>query len=391
MQSERDEILHRLWTFTANACGDPVFRRQLRYEPRAAFASTGLNWEDRIPSELPIRHYEVSVMFEEALLFGPLQQVDATAPGWLDSFESKLASVRAKPLLLQHGPESTMSSLASRLRRERMTALLSPYEFIPARDSSKGGYSNLAEGVRPAVAGSGSWRTLVAGWEPERVQLAWLCLLFGWDEFLGYLLGYPECCEKMFARLWPEARKNHQGEVVNLLLRRSSRAWVGSFGWETNFFGRYFGLEVTQHFPCNWNCAATVQLSRRNAKILNTFWPEESKSLERLRAPVLYTEHSGVFLFPANRVEEHDGRAILNFDPSAIVSTEPDGELMKLLAGSNGTLTTEEEKIVIGDNSVAGWLLDFGQQPGEALPAVPAVEMQEKLYEILLPPKRRAS
>ena len=391
MQSERDEILHRLWSITATACADPVFRRQLRYEPRSAFASAGLNWEDRIPSELPIRHYEVSAMFDEAVLFGPLQQVDAAPAGWLDSFESKLAMVRAKPLLLQHGPESAMASLAMRLRRDRMTALLSPYEFSPAGDSSKGGYSNLAEGVRPAVAGSGLWRTLVAGWEPERVQLAWLCLLFGWDEFLGYLLGYPECCAKTFARLWPEARKNHQGEVVNLLLRHSSRAWVGAFGWETNVFGRYFGLEVTQHFPCNWNCEATVQLARRNATILNTFWPEETKSLERLSAPVLYTESSGVFLFPGNRVEEHEGRVTMAFDPSVIISTDANGELMKLLAGSNGTLTVEGEQIVIGDNSVAGWLLDFSQQPGEALRAVPAIEPQEKLYEILLPPRRRAS
>src|SRR5215211_928842 len=117
MQSERDEILHRLWSFTANACADPVFRRQLRYEPRSVFALAGLNWEDRIPSELPIRHYEVSAMFEEASLFGPLQQADAAADRWLDSFESKLAMVRAKPLLLQHGPETAMASLAIRLRR----------------------------------------------------------------------------------------------------------------------------------------------------------------------------------------------------------------------------------------------------------------------------------
>ena len=79
------------------------------------------------------------------------------------------------------------------------------------------------------------------------------------------------------------------------------------------------------------------------------------------------------------------------FDPSVVISTEPDGELTTLLTGSNGTLTVEGEQIGIGDNSVAGWLLDFGHQPGEALPAVPAVEPQEKLYEILLPPKRRAS
>ncbi len=389
MQPERAEILHRLWSFTANACADPVFRRQLRYEARSAFALAGLSWEHRIPPELPIRHYEVSAMFDEALLFGSCE--DAVTDHWPDSFESKLAMVRAKPLLLQHGPETSMAGLAVRLRREGMTALLSPYEFVPACESSKGGYSNLATGVRPAVNGSGLWRTLVAGWEPERVQLAWLCLLFGWDEFLGHLLGYPECCVKTFARLWPEARKIHQGEVVNLLLRHSKRAWIGAFGWETNVFGRYFGLDVTQHFPCDWNCAATVQLARRNLRVLKTFWPEETRVLERLSVPVLYTEQAGVFLFPGSRAEQDNGHTKMAFDPAAIVSTEPDGELMKLFASSSGTLTSEGDRIGIGDTPVAGWLLDFSQQAGEPAPAVPAIEPQEKLYEILLPPQRRAS
>lgn len=389
MQPERAEILHRLWSFTANACADPVFRRQLRYEPRSALALAGLSWEDRVPAELPIRHYEVSAMFDEALLFGSGD--DAITEQWPNSFENRLAMVRAKPLLLQHGPETAMAGLAVRLRREGMTALLSPYEFIPAGESAKGGYSNLATGVRPATAGSDLWRTLVAGWEPERVQLAWLCLLFGWDEFLGYLLGYPECCVKTFSRLWPEARKNHQGEVVNLLLRHSRHAWIGAFSWETNVFGRYFGLEVTQHFPCNWNCAATVQLARRNLRVLKTFWPEETGVLERLRAPVLYTEQSGVFLFPESRAEQNNGRVNMTFDSAAIVSTQPDGDLMKILTSSSGTLTSEDDGIRVGDTSVAAWLLDFSQQPGEPASSVPALEPQEKLYEILLPPKRRAS
>jgi hypothetical protein len=393
MERDRGETLHRLWSFTARACGDPVFRRELRYHPRLAFARAGLGWEAGVPDELPIRHYEVSVEFEEALLFGRPWAEGESCGGWPWGAEGKLALARVKPLVLEHGTEDRMERLAVRLRREGMKALLSPYEFVPASESSKGGYSNLTAGQGPARSGSGRWRSLVAGWEPERVEMAWLCLLFGWDEFLGRLLGYPACCSAAFARAWPEARQNHGGEVANVMLRRLPRAWAGGFGWETNIFGRYLGVEAIQHFPCDLNCAETVRLARRNQKVLAALWPEDAGQLNRLAAPVLYTEQAGVFLFPGASVEETDGGgATMSFEAGSVVSTQPEGELAKSIDACGGRLAADGRRVVVGDSSLDGWLMDFSREPGEPLApeAAPAAQGKERLYEILLPPGRRA-
>jgi hypothetical protein len=356
--STRTEALRRLYAFTQAACGDPVFRRELRYNPQSALSTFHFAWEHDVPDQLPIRHYEISVNFESALLFGPPDGTRNIPRHWQEKTESKLLRTRAKPLLLEHGREEDVACLGAYLRGLGMSAYLSPYEFTPVTESAKAGYSNLSGEQRRALPGSGGWRTLVAGWEGDRVELAWLCLLFGWDEFLGRLLGYPYCCAAAFARLWPEARRSHQGDVAGLMLQASTRAWVGRFGWQANIFGRYRGVEVVQHFPCTWDCPATGRLARRNRKVLETYGTT-SDQFSILASPVLYTARDGVVLFPGAKTDEKDGEATLSFDGAAVFATHPAGNVAKQLAASNGRISTRGAVIDAAGDSIQGWLIDF--------------------------------
>ena len=386
-RGERRAILQRLWSFTSAACSDPVFRRELRYSPLSAFARYGLGWEDDLPTRLPIRHCEICVDFQEAVLFGEDSAFPASSWEW-PNCEGKLLLAGAKPMVLEHGPEREMAVLARNLSRQGIIALLSPYEFLPEGDRAKGGYSNLATNQRPAQPGSGAWRSLVGGRESERVQIAWLCLLFGWDEFLGRLLGYPHCCATAFALLWPEARKQQKGEICNVMLRRSSGPWVGRFGWETNVFGRYLGIEAIQHFPCDWNCPSSVRLARRNQGAIATFWPSDAAGFQKLSAPVLYTESSGVFLFPGSRVAGEGSAIHMMFDSNGMLATEPDGEVAGWLRQSGGDVRVQAGQILAGDRSITGWLIDFsGEADGGASAIASSPIVSEKLYEILLPSK----
>jgi hypothetical protein len=359
IESNRGELLERLSSFTAAACGDPVFRRELRYKPQHALARFGFFWEHGLPDQLPIRHYEVSVNFHEALLFGQERDERREDRPLLNEVERLLLLAGAKPLLLQHALEDHISDLAAELRGEGMTVLLSPYEFLPITETAKAAYSNVAAEMRPAVLGSGHWRTLIAGHEPDRVQIAWLCLLFGWDEFLGRLLGYPNCCATAFARDWPEARRAHRGEVLDVILARSPGPWVGSFGWETNIFARYQRIEIIQHFPCGWNCLETVRLARRNMGVLDAFGFDSTETLRVLRAPVLYTAQDGVVLFPGTHIEEDKGVVSLSFKSRNLIATNPDGELMRRLIASKGHLAVRANEILIADHGIDGWLIDF--------------------------------
>ena len=193
---------------------------------------------------------------------------------------------------LLHGPEPELSGWVSWAERRGFTALLSSYQWEPRTDLGKGGYSNLSGDHRPAEAGSGAWRSLLVSADEDRAILGWLCLHFGWDGFLGQLLGYPCCCAAAFAERWPAAIEGHQGDLAPLTLAASGPP---PYDWRVNVFARYFGASLIQHFPCRFQCPASRESAERVAQGLGYF---ETGYLEMARellavAGVVHRNHGG--------------------------------------------------------------------------------------------------
>jgi hypothetical protein len=167
----------------------------------------------------------------------------------------------------------------------------------------------------------------VAGWEAERVLLAWLCLLFHWDELLGGLLGYPRCCTSAFTKRWEYASQNHAADVAPVILEElCPGGFAGVFGWETNIFARYFGCEVIQHFPCRLDCPQSVALARRSMAAWSAFEAARAaEALRRLGSPVLFTRKGQVALFPGARVQASGASAQLDFNIDQVLIAKADG------------------------------------------------------------------
>jgi hypothetical protein len=336
----------RLGDFVGRALQDPVFRRLLRYEPRRALAEHGLSGA-LAPASLPVKHYEVQVELTPELLFGlPLQRRTA-APG----LDLRLVAYGVRPMALVHGPEAVVTDLGDWARARGMFALLSPRQFVYQTDVGKPGYANYTV-PEPAVPGSGAWRGVLVSPDVHHVLLGWLSLLFRWDDFLGRLLGYPECCVKAFAERWPVAAREHQGDLAPMILDS-----VGPHDWRLNLLGRYFGVELLPHFPCSLACEASRRQAEGQVQMLGLVEPERAAELRAaLAAPYLFTETEGVFAFPGATWADE----ALSYTPETVRGTVRSGPVAEALAGG-AALRVEGGQVSLGGAKIAARLAVFGE------------------------------
>jgi hypothetical protein len=355
---EPAKIAAKLEQFVSASATDPVYRRLLRRRPAEALAVAGLP-ADAAPAELPVQHYRVSAHLDPNTLFGLPSAAPRTAAV---PIEARLVMYGAKPLALLHGTEIDMSAVAHWARERGLSALMSPKEFTPIADPCKAGYSNLASEMRPAQAGSGAWRGLLVAGDSSHAMLGWLCLLFGWDEFLGGLLGYPECCANAFARNWPRLRDHFEGDGATALAEQADPLAVYEPG--TNIFLRYFGIRTVEHFPCRLDCEPTLRMAESILGTLASFEPDTAQDWARmLGSTVLFTPHDGVFVLRDTEADANVDRVECRYDPSRVLaSTKTTRTARAVLAGSS--LQARSGEVQVSGERLPGRLLRFSTPGG---------------------------
>lgn len=350
-----------LRTFVEAACQDKKLRQLLDSDPATALREW--QWEsDAVPESLPPPMSAVSVSIDDASLLGPVVWRTEPDKALLRQTQLRLLLAGAKPLALIHGGEQSLTALANWTRTRGYYTLLGPHEFLPQHDSCKGGYSNRMTKVTGARAGSGAWRGLLVAADEQTVLMAWLCQLFGWESFLGRLLGYPSCCCKAFEDHWPIAASNHEGDVGLMLLEESeseAKPQVHNLSWTTNIFARYFGWEIIQHFPCQWDCPATAILARRYFAVLARYWPADAQEIrEYLTSPLLVIPNHGYSLFRGGRVVREDTGTSLIYDPELVQIIGMDGAFTDDIVSSSRLTVGMNGGWKIAGDDVPGWLLD---------------------------------
>jgi hypothetical protein len=345
-------ILARLDDFLRELRASPSLRRELRTDARRALAARSFCCDD-LPETLPSPR-QLDPLLTQGQLFGLTRAWACSEP----ALELRLLAYGAKPMVLIHGQEAELCAALAWAEQRGFTVLLSADEWDRESDAGKGGYSNLATNMRRACAGSGAWRSLLAGADEDRVVLAWLALTFGWDEALGRLLGYPACCTSAFARNWREAVTEHQGDVVAVCIRQSG---PGPHDWRVNVLGRYFGAEVIQHFPCHFDCAASLALAEQTRAVLAACEPSLHAWCEEvLNAPVLYTDTSGVAVLRGATVLETPEGARASYDPRQVLVTESYGALdLALRCGRTVEALPSTRELRLGEERMLGSLVVF--------------------------------
>ncbi len=300
MHWRRSRVSDRLRASLDRLAKDPVLRRCFRYDPEEALARVG--FPGPVPTgPLPVNPLRIQANLDEATLFMPRAGIDCSTP----KSEVKLVALRAKPLALLHGPAASLAADLRWADRQGLVGLFGPHEF-DVREEGRHGCHNLALDPRPAHGMSDGWRQLLVSTSEVRVLLGYLALLFGWDEYLGLILGYPECCTRFFGREWARAVRELDGDLSGLD-RISSDT---EYDWRLNTWVRYSGHSLLDHFPCGLSCEASVELADRFERAYERYDPASLATLrETLSGTVLWAGPLGVFkLGGATRVDGGDGR-----------------------------------------------------------------------------------
>ncbi len=352
-----ENTLRRLRGFVELAARDVKFRALLERQPTQAFRQAGFVVTER-PANLEVNVLPTGLVIDASTVFGWPSAIKAD-PILTDQLAGVLVSCRAKPLALLHGSEHYALAAFEWARRRGMAALLSSLEFQPRMRSADGGYSNSMASVRSARPGSGWWRALLVSWDLELACVAWLALLFGWDDLLGGLLGYPECCRTSFRRRWPAAQLDFAGDVA--MVTAESGDSERAFPWGLNVYGRYFGFELIQHFPCDFDCQDSLSIAKRNHGTLRLFRPALAASLEQqLRSIVMLPESGGVILLPgASRACEGESNAF-SYDPRRMLTTVPESApSLSLASGRRVSRRRGASEWQCGGSPIRARLVDF--------------------------------
>lgn len=81
---------------------------------------------------------------------------------------------------------------------------------------------------------------------------------------LGLVLGYPSCCVEFFVRENP-IRKNLDN---NYLIPGLKNSKGDKFSFYLNYFLRAEDIALLSHFPCNYNCSASLLLAKKALSVL---------------------------------------------------------------------------------------------------------------------------
>ena len=98
----------------------------------------------------------------------------------------------------------------------------------------------------------------------------------------GLILGYPECCVDFFCRHY--SKDNYD------LIFDTDRPVRNHYEALINYACRVFGYSLISHFPCQWDCEASIKLAKSMLKIPESCCIVIAKeTMDYLESDVLYS------------------------------------------------------------------------------------------------------
>lgn len=154
---------------------------------------------------------------------------------------------------------------------------------------------------------------------------------------LGEVLGYPSCCSEFFEKHFEEESKKNNDFTLAVL--RESDGF--KFPFYTNIASRHFDVTLLNHFPCSFNCEASVELAKRYLDVVKKHDKESAEVMEgMLKGGVVYTETQGVFLLRYPELD-HNG---LDYE---LVMGSNNSQLYGMLKGAEYIEIVNKNKVIL--------------------------------------------
>ena len=119
---------------------------------------------------------------------------------------------------------------------------------------------------------------------------------------LGIELGYPECCSEFFNENFPTESKKNNDYVFPAL--DNSKGFI--FPFYTNIAARHLDLNLISHFPCNFNCKASIEIAKTNLNCIKKYSDEIGRIIRgMLKGAIIYTKERELFLLRNHKLKEN--------------------------------------------------------------------------------------
>jgi hypothetical protein len=156
----------------------------------------------------------------------------------------------------------------------------------------------------------------------------------------GSNLGYPECCCNFFKENYKEQSQNQNDFILPAL--KYSR----THPFQTNIIARYFDYTLLNHFPCSFDCQASIDLANKHLNIIRKTDLSLAIEIEnRLKCATIYTETEGIHLLYNYKLENN----ILTF--KTILSTAKT-ELRKDLEKEKALTIKDKNTIILNNKEI---------------------------------------
>jgi hypothetical protein len=120
----------------------------------------------------------------------------------------------------------------------------------------------------------------------------------GWDDVVGRLLGYPECCRKFFIRTWNSEHKvDPTWSMVSAFAESSQQTSIEIVtDWRNNILQRWVGVRAVSHLPCSFDCAETRRIgSAMQAVMLEIGFESEAGWIKEILSwPTNWSANHGI-------------------------------------------------------------------------------------------------
>lgn len=165
---------------------------------------------------------------------------------------------------------------------------------------------------------------------------------------LGEILGYPKCCINFFIKNFPiESKKKNDYVLASL---RNSDGF--KFPFYNNTAIRHLDLTLLSHFPCRFNCSASLEIAKRNLKLIRILSVDLVRIFEDfLKSAVIYSSDLGVFVLRGIKVNEND----VHYND---VLGTANNWLYKLIRENHRIIIRDKNYFIIGNIEIKGE--DFG-------------------------------
>lgn len=117
---------------------------------------------------------------------------------------------------------------------------------------------------------------------------------------VGKLLGYPTCCIEAFNDRWKQGIIDPIWEAgcemaVPIKVREDKWLLNAKPSIYTNQMLRYFGIRITSHLPCSFDCTATEEVGAIWSETMESISPKVYKQLVKLlQMPIVWDAYHGI-------------------------------------------------------------------------------------------------